>query len=139
MRPSNPILLIMILLIAAPAASAPPPCVLTCPANISASTPPGGAEAVVTYAAPVASPECSGAPIQTAGLPSGTGFPVGTTTNCFLASGQTGLGTCCFTVTVTATALEPAIPVPSGRPSTWWALAALTLLAGGWAATRWLR
>lgn len=139
MRPSNPILLIMILLIAAPAASAPPPCILTCPADISASPPPGGTEAVVTYATPVASPGCWSAPSQIAGLPSGTGFPVGTTTNCFVANGLFDFGTCCFTVTVTATALEPAIPVPSGRPSTWWALAALTLLAGGWAATRWLR
>lgn len=139
MRTHTFFLPILALLIAAPAASAPPPCTLTCPANISASTPQGGTEAIVTYATPVASPGCSGAPIQIAGLPSGTQFPIGTTTNCFLAAGVFDSGTCCFTVSVTTTAQEPAIPVPSGRPSTWWILAALTLLAGALAATRWLR
>ncbi len=139
MRPSNSILLIMILLIATPAASAPPPCVLICPANISASRTLDGSEPTVTYATPVALPGCMTLPFQSTGLPSGASFPIGTTTNCFHASGTYGVGTCCFTVTITSTTLEPATPVPSGRPSTWWTLAALTLLAGGLAATRWLR
>lgn len=141
MRTRTSLLPILVLLIATPAASAPPPCNLVCPANISTSTSESGTGAVVTYATPAASPGCSSAPIQLAGLPSGTNFPIGTTTNCFIAAGVFDSGTCCFTVSVTtaATAQEPAIPVPSGRPSTWWTLAALTLFAGVLAATRWLR
>ena len=40
-------------------------------------------------------------PVQTAGLPSGSTFPVGTTTNCFTATDVAGnTSTCCFNVTV---------------------------------------
>ena len=40
-------------------------------------------------------------PVQTAGLPSGSEFPIGTTTNCFKAVDVAGnTSTCCFTVTV---------------------------------------
>ncbi|MFN0213040.1 MAG: proprotein convertase P-domain-containing protein, partial [Saprospiraceae bacterium] len=39
--------------------------------------------------------------VQTAGLPSGSEFPIGTTTNCFIATDQAGrTSTCCFTVNV---------------------------------------
>ncbi|MDO8368042.1 MAG: HYR domain-containing protein [Saprospiraceae bacterium] len=39
--------------------------------------------------------------VRTAGLPSGSEFPIGTTTNCFIATDQAGnTSTCCFTVTV---------------------------------------
>ncbi|MBK7937141.1 MAG: HYR domain-containing protein [Lewinellaceae bacterium] len=39
--------------------------------------------------------------VQTAGLPSGSEFPIGKTTNCFLATDATGnTSTCCFDVTV---------------------------------------
>ena len=40
-------------------------------------------------------------PVQTAGLPSASEFPIGTTTNCFKATDAAGLtATCCFTITV---------------------------------------
>ena len=39
--------------------------------------------------------------VQTAGLPSGSEFPIGSTTNCFIATDIAGnTSTCCFTVTV---------------------------------------
>ncbi|MGB3079330.1 MAG: proprotein convertase P-domain-containing protein, partial [Saprospiraceae bacterium] len=39
--------------------------------------------------------------IQTSGLPSGSDFPIGTTTNCFKVTDTAGnMGTCCFNVTV---------------------------------------
>jgi subtilisin-like proprotein convertase family protein len=39
--------------------------------------------------------------VQTAGLPSGSEFPIGKTTNCFIATDAAGLtSTCCFDVTV---------------------------------------
>lgn len=126
------------LLVAAPAAFAQTACTLTCSANITIGTPPGGSEVVVTYPAPVASAGCSAAPVQTAGLPTGAAFPIGTTTNCFLALGPVASGTCCFQVTVTGTPLPP-VQVPTGTPAAWWTLALLMLAAGGFAATRWSR
>jgi hypothetical protein len=128
------------LLAAAPAAFAQTACSLTCSANITASTLPGGSDVVVTYPAPIASAGCSGAPVQTAGLPSGSAYPIGTTTNCFLAPGPVANGTCCFQVTVTGTPLQiQAVQVPTGTPAAWWTLAVLMLAAGGFAATRWSR
>ena len=126
------------LLVAAPAAFAQTACTLTCSADITASTVPGGDMVVINYAAPIASAGCSAAPVQTAGLPSGTGFPIGRTTNCFSASGPVANGTCCFQVTVTGTPLPP-VQVPTGTPGAWWTLALLLLAAGGFAATRWSR
>lgn len=59
--------------------------------------------AVVKYTAPTAIDNCSGATVnQTTGLPSGSTFPVGTTTNTFVATDASGnTATCSFTVTVT--------------------------------------
>lgn len=112
-------------------------CTLTCPANVSTSTPPGGDVAIIDYAFPIASAECTDATVQTAGLPPGSGFPVGTTTNCFSAPGGSGNGTCCFNVTVAATAALPrSAPIPAGRTSTWWILAALTIAGAAIATTR---
>jgi hypothetical protein len=131
-------LLGLALVFAAPAAFAQTACTLTCSANITTSTPPGGSQVVVTYPAPTTSAGCSGAPVQTAGLPSGAAFPIGQTTNCFSAPGPVANGTCCFNVTVTGTPLQ-LVQVPTGTPAAWWTLAVLMLAAGGFAATRWSR
>lgn len=133
-------LLAIVLLSATTSAFAQSACTLTCPSDISTNTPPGGDAAIVDYAFPIASAECTAAPVQTAGLPPGSSFPVGTTMNCFSAPGPSGNGTCCFSVTVAATAaLPPATPIPAGRTPTWWMLAGLTVLAAALALFRWPR
>lgn len=62
----------------------------------------------VTYTEPVAYDNCSVDVVQTAGLPSGSNFPVGVTVNTFIADDDSGnLDTCEFTVTVVdITAIE---------------------------------
>jgi len=93
-------------------ASAPGPCTLslTCPGNISVPPDAGSCGAVVNYSAPVVSGDCEGVTVtQTAGLPSGSLFPAGTTTNSFLATSSEGPTTnCSFTVTVNS------LPGPAG-------------------------
>lgn len=77
---------------------------ISCPANItSAENPPGSGSAVVTYGAPVGTDACPGATtVQTAGLTSGSAFPVGVTTNTFRVTDAAGnTATCSFNVTVT--------------------------------------
>ena len=68
---------------------------ITCPAAITTSNDTGDCSAVVTYTTPVGTDNCTGATTtQTAGLPSGSTFPVGVTTNTFEVSlGHTGLVT----------------------------------------------
>lgn len=75
---------------------------ITCPADITQSNDPGMCSAVVTYTAPVGTDNCAGAvTTQTAGLASGSTFPVGTTTNTFLVTDANGsTATCSFNVTV---------------------------------------
>lgn len=74
-------------------------CIITCPDNIIVGVNPGEDEALVTYS--VGTSGCTGGAIQTAGLPSGSFFPLGTTTNCFDATdGQGNISSCCFDVTV---------------------------------------
>ncbi|HYC39247.1 MAG TPA: HYR domain-containing protein, partial [Chitinophagaceae bacterium] len=74
----------------------------SCPSNITVNNTPGQCGAVVTYNTPVGSDNCPGATTtQIAGLPSGSFFPVGTTTNTFRATDASGNQTnCTFTVTV---------------------------------------
>ncbi|MEQ1514823.1 MAG: HYR domain-containing protein, partial [Lysobacteraceae bacterium] len=78
---------------------------LTCNAPITTTTGAGNTQcgAIVTYTAPVGTDNCSGATTaQTAGLPSGSLFPVGVTTNTFVTTDAAGnTATCSFTVTVT--------------------------------------
>ena len=75
---------------------------ITCPGNITQGNDPGICGAVITYITPVGTDNCSGSTtIQTAGLASGSTFPVGTTTNTFVvtdASGNTAI--CSFDVTI---------------------------------------
>ena len=85
---------------------APIPCTisLTCPGDISVAPASGECGATVTYTTPVAGGDCSDVTIvQTAGLPSGSYFPSGTTTNSFQAISSEGpTASCSFTVTVNA-------------------------------------
>ncbi|HUX95815.1 MAG TPA: HYR domain-containing protein, partial [Bacteroidales bacterium] len=75
---------------------------LTCPSNYNVNTDPGICGAVINYVTPVGTDNCSGSiTIQTAGLPSGSTFPVGTTTNTFqVTDGSGNVTTCSFTITV---------------------------------------
>jgi uncharacterized repeat protein (TIGR01451 family) len=103
---------------------------ISCPSNITKNNDPGVCGAVVTYTAPVGQDNCPGATTaQTAGLPSGSTFPVGTTTNTFEVTDSSGNKTSCsFTVTVndvenpviscpSSQTLEPTCP--SGAKATW--------------------
>ncbi|MGQ0739750.1 MAG: proprotein convertase P-domain-containing protein [Bacteroidota bacterium] len=74
----------------------------TCPSNMTVNTDPGLCSAVVNYTTPVGIDNCPGVTtIQTQGLPSGSAFPVGTTTNNFRATDAVGnITNCTFNVTV---------------------------------------
>jgi hypothetical protein len=75
---------------------------ITCPADILVNNDAGVCGATVTFAAPSASDNCSVATVvQTAGLPSGSVFPTGTTVNTFEVTDSSGNeSSCSFTVTV---------------------------------------
>ncbi len=87
---------------------------ITCPADITANNTTGTCGAVVNYTAPTGTDVCSGATtMQTAGLPSGSVFPVGTTVNTFTVTDASGnTASCSFTVTVVDTEL-PTISCPA--------------------------
>ncbi|HEX4958560.1 MAG TPA: HYR domain-containing protein [Lacibacter sp.] len=76
---------------------------ITCPADIVKLSDPGKCGAVVTFATPVPSDNCNGSSVmQTAGLASGSLFPLGTSTVEFTATDVNGNTTkCSFTITVT--------------------------------------
>ena len=75
---------------------------ITCVNDISETVGENGTTAVVTYDAPVASDNCSYTVEQTAGLTSGSEFPLGTTTNTFVVTDGAGnTATCSFDVTIT--------------------------------------
>jgi hypothetical protein len=88
--------------------------VISCPANIAVNVDAGICGAIVNYSAPVGTDNCAGATtVQTAGLPSGSTFPVGVTTNTFEVTDATGnKASCSFTVTVTDNE-NPVISCPS--------------------------
>ncbi len=74
---------------------------LSCPGDITQDTDAGTCSAVVTYS--VDSPAgCSGGTLtQTAGLASGSAFPIGTTTNTFVYDdGVNPVDTCSFDITI---------------------------------------
>ena len=87
---------------------------ITCPANIAVNNTAGLCSATVTYATPTGTDNCPGATtVQTAGLASGSSFPVGATTNTFrVTAGNSTTATCSFTVTVTDNQ-APAITCPA--------------------------
>ncbi|WP_424494028.1 HYR domain-containing protein [Salinimicrobium sp. GXAS 041] len=75
---------------------------ITCVNDIFDTVDAGSTTAVVTYDAPVASDNCEFTVEQTAGLASGSAFPLGTTTNTFVVTDSAGnTATCSFTVTIT--------------------------------------
>ncbi|OUR94318.1 hypothetical protein A9Q87_01335 [Flavobacteriales bacterium 34_180_T64] len=76
---------------------------ITCPSNIVIGNDSGFCSATVNYTTPVGSDLClSATTIQTAGLPSGSVFPIGTTSNTFEVTDDQGLSaTCSFDITVT--------------------------------------
>ncbi len=76
-----------------------------CPSNITTTVTPSSCTAVVNYPSITAVDSCDGviAVVQTTGLPSGSAFPIGTTTNTFTATDGSGnTSTCSFDVTVQA-------------------------------------
>jgi hypothetical protein len=83
-----------------------------CPEDIVVDNDSASCGAVVDYT--VTAPE-KGSVLQTAGLPTGSEFPVGTTTNCFrLIDSLDVETTCCFTVTVNDTEAPVAVCKEAG-------------------------
>ncbi|MFZ4401257.1 MAG: HYR domain-containing protein, partial [Bacteroidales bacterium] len=76
---------------------------ISCPGNIAVSATSGSCGAIVNYSTPEGTDICTGAnTVQTAGLASGSTFPVGITTNRFRVTDASGnKDSCSFTVTVT--------------------------------------
>jgi hypothetical protein len=88
--------------------------VINCPANISVNNAFGQCGSVVNYSTPTGTDNCPGAnTIRTAGLASGSFFPVGTTINTFRVTAANGaFAVCSFSVTVVDNQL-PIISCPS--------------------------
>ncbi|MFN4763943.1 HYR domain-containing protein [Gillisia sp. Q332] len=87
--------------------------VIVCNENISQAADSGSATAVVTFEAPVGTDNCEATTEQTAGLPSGSKFPIGTTTNTYVVTDSAGnTATCSFTVTITDEE-DPTISCPA--------------------------
>ncbi|MCP4276010.1 MAG: HYR domain-containing protein, partial [Gammaproteobacteria bacterium] len=75
---------------------------ITCPADISVNTDAGVCESVVTYTTPVGTDNCTPTTTQTAGSGSGATFSVGTTTETYEVTDESGnTASCSFTVAVT--------------------------------------
>src|SRR5437764_4126607 len=65
--------------------------VIVCPANITQTSDTNACGAIVSYPVPVGTDSCPGSStVQTAGLASGSLFPVGVTTNTFVVSDAAG-------------------------------------------------
>ncbi|QQX78099.1 MULTISPECIES: HYR domain-containing protein [Aequorivita] len=77
--------------------------IIACPADILANTDPGACFATASFAMPIAFDNCGiDTVVQTAGLPSGSQFPVGVNTIEFTATDVNGnSSSCSFTITVT--------------------------------------
>ena len=89
---------------------------IACGANIVRNNDAGVCGAVVTYTAPVGNDNCTGSTTaQTAGLPSGSVFPLGVTTNTFTVTDAAGnSSSCSFTVTIHDTQ-APVLTAPAAR------------------------
>ncbi len=78
---------------------------INCPSNITMTAPAGTGGMVVNFPTPTANTTCTQTGtlnvVQISGLPSGSFFPVGTSTVCFRVTDACGgSSSCCFTVTV---------------------------------------
>ena len=98
---------------------------ITCPANVTVDAAPGENSAVVNYAAPTASDNCSVASVVSTPA-SGSSFPIGTTTVNATATDASGnTSGCTFNVTVNAaptptpspTQTPSATPTPTATPT----------------------
>ncbi|MBT8278977.1 MAG: HYR domain-containing protein [Bacteroidia bacterium] len=80
------------------------PPTITCPGDMNLSTDPGSCTALVNYTI-ITSDNCPGEVlVQTAGLASGSQFPIGTTTNSFEVTDSAGVtATCSFDITISDT------------------------------------
>ncbi|MEQ1744423.1 MAG: HYR domain-containing protein [Saprospiraceae bacterium] len=77
---------------------------ITCPANISEPANGATCMAVVTFAAPVVSDNCTASPALVGNATSGAAFPIGTTPVVFSATDASGnVASCNFTITVADT------------------------------------
>lgn len=82
------------------------PPIISCPTDIIADFDPAVNGAVVTYTPPVGTDNCASNTQQIAGLPSGSTFPAGVTTNTFRVTDASGnTAECSFTVTVAITSI----------------------------------
>ncbi|MEZ4892512.1 MAG: HYR domain-containing protein [Saprospiraceae bacterium] len=87
---------------------------ISCPSNVVTSNTPATCEKMVTYNSPTARANCPSV-TQTAGLSSGSSFPVGVTTNIFkVTDADNTTSTCSFTVTVNDTE-DPVITCPPSQ------------------------
>lgn len=81
------------------------PPMIVCPGNVTATAPPGQQSAVVTYPPPTVTDNCPGATASCT-PPSGSTFPVGTTTvTCTATDSNGNQAFCQFTVTVNGSVL----------------------------------
>jgi hypothetical protein len=87
---------------------------ITCPANIAVDNDPGQCDAVVSYLAPTTGDNCPDA-AAACSPPSGSAFPVGTTTvTCTATDAADNTSSCSFTVTVGDTE-APTITCPADQ------------------------
>jgi endonuclease/exonuclease/phosphatase family metal-dependent hydrolase len=87
--------------------------VITCPANVTAANDSGQCSAVVNFAAPTATDNCSGVGTPVCAPASGSSFPKGTTTvTCSVSDASSNSASCSFTVTVNDTQ-PPSITCPA--------------------------
>ncbi len=91
---------------------APP--TINCPSDISVNADPGACGAVVNYVVPTGTDNCAATTIaMTAGLASGSFFPVGTTTMSYLVTDAAGLtASCSFSVTATDNSIPALVNCP---------------------------
>jgi gliding motility-associated-like protein len=87
---------------------------IECPEDMWLTVMPGKCDTIINYITPVGVDNCPGVTtIQTEGLPTGSLFPVGTTTNTFVATDPSGNEVSCnFNITITES-VPPVISCPT--------------------------
>lgn len=87
----------------------------SCPENVSVNNDPNQCGAIVSRPNPSIVDNClGGSVVQTAGLPSGSLYPIGTTTNTFVATDAAGnTASCSYTVTVNDTQTPSIVCAPT--------------------------
>lgn len=87
---------------------------INCPATLTVNSDPGNCSATVTYTAPAGTDNCTGVTTsQTAGLASGSIFPIGTTANTYRATDAAGNSTSCSFDVVVVDNQAPALNCPA--------------------------